>query len=78
MLIKLTEEQRNNILGLIARAPKLPNESLLDLSRVTAGIEMALLNPIPEPGMSNKVLEKLELVPLENAQENPNPDNGKP
>lgn len=78
MKVELTVEQRNNILGLIARAPKLPNESLLDLSRVTAGIEAALLNPISEPGTSNQKPPKLEIVPLENVQANPNPDNGKP
>jgi hypothetical protein len=50
MHIELTEEQRNNILGLIARAPKLPNESSFEFSKIVVGIEQALMHPVQDNG----------------------------
>jgi hypothetical protein len=58
MFIELTEEQRNNILGLIARSPKLPNESSFEFSKIIMGIEQALMKPMQDP----KVGSHLEVV----------------
>ena len=76
MQIELTEEQRNNILGLIARTPKLPNESSFEFAKIITGIEAALLSPMP--AMPNPELGKAKLVPMDNTLANPAPGNGQP
>lgn len=73
MLVKLTMEQRNNILGLIARAPKLPNESSFDFARVIGLLEQALMNPIPDKTEETKN-PKLDMNTK--SQANNAPENG--
>jgi hypothetical protein len=70
MLIKLSEEQRNNILGLVARAPKLPNESSFEFARIVAGIEQALVNPIKDTLDSQTLTQPIAEMVM--------PENGKP
>ena len=48
MLIKLTEEQRKNIMGLIARTPKLPNENSFEFAQVINEIGQALNTPVDQ------------------------------
>lgn len=49
MFIEMTENQRNNILGLLVRVPKLPNESSFDFAKALLETEALLTNPIPKP-----------------------------